>query len=775
MRALLAVVTALGVLAFRYEATYAAEIGDVNGDGRVSYADSFLYKRCVRDLDCIDFAPGSADFAAVFPCSYAGFPGYHIPELLYEEALRRLVADPLPHFLEKWPTPSAQAEPPPADGRVAVEVLPAVHTGGGSTVIIEVRITASTPVAGLHLALEVDGIDLAAPRPPTYDPSDDPSATFFTSPEYHLLTHGRLAAYRSKPHDTVLAEDGEAVFPLKLELPRGTAPGTYEVRIADAEAVTPGHEVLRPGTIAGSLTLRDPVSEGSGQPFPPLQLSDGDPRRVLGKVEYRITDAEGFPGDEVSVRVQVRTERPINLVPFSLNFNGIALFITEVRPLYADPVAGAVVDDNYHVVYFNRSPRIDSLAWMWFRLEWGGWSPYDLGHEQGSAHYLSPLEEWLDVLEIRLRIEPDAAGLGEVKFNLFHQEPYVPMFIPYVSPRDIWGQGDCRVDGHPWNYEPTVFHPGKVRVLGPGDPPPPPPPPVDPDIAGIFYTLGRAEGKPGEVVRVPIELETAVELYQLRLVLGFDSSQLELEGLAVRVVDPDGNLLERVLTPAVFSFTTEVCVGDFPGRTCEPGFPFLGILHGEPRDQVPPAVLIADLMTAYLFAIGTGGKRTWEPGTLHEVGAAIFRIREDAEPGVTEVSGIEATWTQEFHADPIRSVTSGYPTLVDGPLLRADVPALEVYPGRVTVLGISRPFLRADSNRDGKVDLSDAVRTLGTLFQGNEPLSCLDAADANDDGRTDISDAIYTLSHLFTGGPAPPAPFPQEGEDPTADPLGCGR
>jgi hypothetical protein len=41
-------------------------------------------------------------------------------------------------------------------------------------------------------------------------------------------------------------------------------------------------------------------------------------------------------------------------------------------------------------------------------------------------------------------------------------------------------------------------------------------------------------------------------------------------------------------------------------------------------------------------------------------------------------------------------------------------------------------------------------------------------------GSLDITDAILVLQDLFLGGADPPPPFPEAGEDPTADDLGCG-
>ncbi len=83
-------------------------------------------------------------------------------------------------------------------------------------------------------------------------------------------------------------------------------------------------------------------------------------------------------------------------------------------------------------------------------------------------------------------------------------------------------------------------------------------------------------------------------------------------------------------------------------------------------------------------------------------------------------------------------------------------------------------FVRGDANGEGKVDISDAVFTLGYLFLGNEP-DCLEALDANDDQEINIADAVFLLVHLFRGGPPPPAPYPHPGSDPQPETLGCTR
>lgn len=87
----------------------------------------------------------------------------------------------------------------------------------------------------------------------------------------------------------------------------------------------------------------------------------------------------------------------------------------------------------------------------------------------------------------------------------------------------------------------------------------------------------------------------------------------------------------------------------------------------------------------------------------------------------------------------------------------------------------STPFLRGDANDSGKVDISDAIATLGCLFSGSACAACADVADANDDGKVDLSDAVFTLGFLFGGGASIPEPFPLPGLDPTTgDPNTCG-
>jgi arylsulfatase A-like enzyme len=81
-------------------------------------------------------------------------------------------------------------------------------------------------------------------------------------------------------------------------------------------------------------------------------------------------------------------------------------------------------------------------------------------------------------------------------------------------------------------------------------------------------------------------------------------------------------------------------------------------------------------------------------------------------------------------------------------------------------------FRRGDANRDGSVNLADAVYILQYLFSGGPSVRCPDAGDANDDEGVDISDAVYIVQYLFTMGSPIPLPYPACGTDPTPHPQG---
>ena len=73
----------------------------------------------------------------------------------------------------------------------------------------------------------------------------------------------------------------------------------------------------------------------------------------------------------------------------------------------------------------------------------------------------------------------------------------------------------------------------------------------------------------------------------------------------------------------------------------------------------------------------------------------------------------------------------------------------------------------------GAVDLTDAVRLLGHLFESAGAPTCAKSADANDDGSLNVTDAVWMLLHAFAGMQSLPQPFGQCGVDTTTDELSC--
>ncbi len=84
-------------------------------------------------------------------------------------------------------------------------------------------------------------------------------------------------------------------------------------------------------------------------------------------------------------------------------------------------------------------------------------------------------------------------------------------------------------------------------------------------------------------------------------------------------------------------------------------------------------------------------------------------------------------------------------------------------------------FIRADSDGDGRIEITDAIHVLTFEFLGGEKPACVDAADATGDGAIDLADGVAILSYLFLGAAAPPAPFPACGPPPAGSQLGCER
>ena len=72
-----------------------------------------------------------------------------------------------------------------------------------------------------------------------------------------------------------------------------------------------------------------------------------------------------------------------------------------------------------------------------------------------------------------------------------------------------------------------------------------------------------------------------------------------------------------------------------------------------------------------------------------------------------------------------------------------------------------RPFLA--TGQSGDTYIADAVVLLRRMFGLDPSGNCLAASDTDADGEVDISDAIRLVTYLFSGGLAPEDPYPSCG------------
>ncbi len=302
---------------------YAVEIGDMNGDGRVSFGDAALLELWEgTGLDLYEPVPGADDFGDLFECSSTTRAGDDATVELFHEAIRRMSPDPLPHFKTLWPIAVEPIQdPPPPDPRVRLELLDVIHSSGESLLGLKVRLSSSERLWFMAFGVQGDGLDLRAPERRLESLAPRNLRLFFR-PEYYLLSRGmaffHTAMLSIGPNLKYLIDPVEdLVLDMTVVLPRGTAPGTYRLELLEgAEVVTELGEVITPEIEGAFLEITEEILDGPTQPFPPLDFVDLENRRIGGSSEIRITNAAGFPGDEVTVKVQIRTSRPTNIVGY---------------------------------------------------------------------------------------------------------------------------------------------------------------------------------------------------------------------------------------------------------------------------------------------------------------------------------------------------------------------------------------------------------------------------------------------------------------------------
>ncbi len=155
----------------------------------------------------------------------------------------------------------------------------------------------------------------------------------------------------------------------------------------------------------------------------------------------------------------------------------------------------------------------------------------------------------------------------------------------------------------------------------------------------------------------------------------------------------------------------------------------------------------------------------------------------DVEPGVYRIAlGVwenDGGWGGRLS---LRDAGTQEPIVDDGStpwkFLGTERPSPDRFPGgEIPCSGPTEPqFHRGDSDGNGDLQLTDAVRVLNVLFLGTGVINCADAADADDNGQLQLTDAVRILNVLFLGTGVIPAPGPTDlpcGSDPTEDALDC--
>ncbi len=240
-------------------------------------------------------------------------------------------------------------------------------------------------------------------------------------------------------------------------------------------------------------------------------------------------------------------------------------------------------------------------------------------------------------------------------------------------------------------------------------------------------------------------------------------------------------------------------------------YAFVVSINGTPLDPQPDAVLSTTNMTGWsmkdiplvpglnrLVVAGytaqpddlvdsdtiditfTGG---WDPPTIASIdpaagptGATLTLLGSEFHDGLKVFFGTMEATSVIFDetADATRTVVRVPAGLEPGEVM-VKVKNRDAQESAGVAFNFVPSFIRGDANLDGFLDLADAVKVLLFLFGGGTT-TCSDAIDIDDNAAHDTTDAIFLLEHIFRGGPAPPAPFPGNGLDPTGgDPFGCTR
>jgi hypothetical protein len=465
--------------------------------------------------------------------------------------------------------------------------------------------------------------------------------------------------------------------------------------------------------------------------------------------------AEALPGEKAVLRVQARSEVPLNFLYFNLVLPQYKFQFDEwPEPMLRDPESGDLL------LRCGATWEPNTGGYMKAQFHWGvNWSNR-IDCESGNypthpLEYFRPLGEWVDLYEVTLTVR-ESTEAGDFPLDFSRHDPADPHarpvaeFAPYRLEHYGCGKGkpeeEAQLGRSWWTYD-VDYHAGFIRVLG--DNPPPPPPDF-----GIQFKIGSASGFPGDLVELPVFAASTEALVRLCLALEVDPRSLSVEAVDSRVLSVRTGDFIRQVVPRGGEAVLEECG---PGEHCTFGVPYA--THFFSSEQRLALLEWGDA--------GAAGEDVPYPGSsLAEI--AKLRVRIAQEPVASEAWLLPAKADQLIEGTDTKFESGGFSRL--DPSLPFS-PASDVSPGVVHILGLR--FLRGDSNGDGTVNLSDAVSVLGYLFLGSKEPPCFDAADADDTGRVEITDAIFLLGALFLGQGKIPSPYPECGPDETDDELSC--
>ena len=280
-----------------------------------------------------------------------------------------------------------------------------------------------------------------------------------------------------------------------------------------------------------------------------------------------------------------------------------------------------------------------------------------------------------------------------------------------------------RVQG--WDYVSTGNQDATVTIL-PGPPTrielPPQPPrcevypsrPTGDEVNFRVYIDSVVAGPGDASVPVDVDVSADVEYSGLELPIDFDERYLRL----VRVEQPSWNGVASVN-----------------------------------NDDIEPGPSVVEGYVGIFSGLGPSRRRLGSAGEIVTAARLYFDVLDQA-------AEIQST---TLSVQPVGTATSRYAPWIGVHYLtgigaetevRAEIGPIITTRGTVTLKSSRRGTL-GDVNLDSRVDISDPIALLGSLFLGGESPKCPGASDFNQDGGIDVSDAVSLLTVLFLSSPPP--------------------